>query len=257
MHAEIPTVQGWLNLLPLFARVAGILFLVPLPGMRAVAPVVRVVFALGLTVVLAPVAGGRFRLPESEAELIGLLAVELALGLLLGLFAGMVTEALLLAAQGVGLQAGYSFASTIDPSSEADSNVLSVMVQLLASWLFFATGLDRQVLLALAGSFQHWPPGHWPASDSLLSLALGAGRVILETGVRLALPLVSLLVLADLAMSLAGRLNAQLPLIQLSFSLKMLAALGLLAGLAHLLPAYFSSTVQAVARLATSAGGLR
>ena len=46
---------------------------------------------------------------------------------------------------------------------------------------------------------------------------------------RLALPVVALLMLVDLALALLGRLNAQLQLLTLAFPAKMLAALLLLA----------------------------
>ena len=51
-----------------------------------------------------------------------------------------------MAAQVLGLQAGYAFASTIDPNTQADSGVLVVFAQLMAGLLFFALGLDREVL---------------------------------------------------------------------------------------------------------------
>ena len=54
------------------------------------------------------------------------------------------------------------------------------------------------------------------------------------TGIRLALPAVALLVLVDIALALLGRLHAQLQLLTLSFPVKMLAALAMLAWVAPL-----------------------
>ena len=51
-----------------------------------------------------------------------------------------------------GAQAGYAYASTIDPNTEADSGVLLVFAQLMAGMLFFALGLDREVLRLFAQS---------------------------------------------------------------------------------------------------------
>ena len=67
-------------------------------------------------------------------------------------------------AQIISLQAGYSFATTIDPPSGADSSVLLSIAQLTSGLLFFATGLDRQVLMIFAQSLSLHPPGHLAVS---------------------------------------------------------------------------------------------
>ena len=59
----------------------------------------------------------------------------------------------------LGLQAGYAYASTIDPNTEADSGILLVFAQLMAGLLFFALGLDREVLRLFAQSLDKIPPG--------------------------------------------------------------------------------------------------
>jgi flagellar biosynthetic protein FliR len=58
------------------------------------------------------------------------------------------------------------------------------------------------------------------------------GDGMFRTGLRLALPVLALLALTDLALALVGRINAQLQLLTLSFPLKMLAAVAMLAALA-------------------------
>jgi flagellar biosynthetic protein FliR len=137
---------------------------------------------------------------------------------------------LLVAAQIFGLPAGYSYAATIDPATEADSGVLLVMAQFLASLLFFALGLHLETIRIFAASYRWWPPGAWMASAASAQgvIALGAGMFSL--GLRLALPVVGLLLLADVALSLLGRIHAHLQLLLLAFPVKMLGALAMLAG---------------------------
>ena len=45
-------------------------------------------------------------------------------GLTVGLAVAFLTEGFQMAAQSIGLQAGYAYASTIDPTSQADASVL-------------------------------------------------------------------------------------------------------------------------------------
>ena len=83
---------------------------------------------------------------------------------MIGLAVAFLTEGFQLAAQIFGVQAGYGFASTIDPTSQADSGVLQVILTLVTGLLFFTTGIDRQLIRVLAASFQTFPAGAWAPS---------------------------------------------------------------------------------------------
>ena len=230
MHAELrlslSTLFGFLRVL---ARVSGVVAFVPIPGLRDTPEASRIILALALTFVLIPVWPSP---PISSLSLGSLLfsaAGELSIGLLIGLTVSMLLEGLQLAAQMVGLQAGYSYASTIDPSTQADSSVLQILVQLFAGMLFFALGFDRQVLQILFHSFDSVPPAGYRSGLDAGQAVIRASAGIFTTGLRLALPVLALMVLLDLAIAVLGRIQSQLQLIPLSFSLKMLAGLGMLA----------------------------
>ena len=109
----------------------------------------------------------------------GWLLAEAGLGIGVGFAVAFLAEIFQMGAQIISLQAGYSFASTIDPTSGADSSVLLSIAQMTAGLLFFATGLDRQVLLAFAQSLRVHPPGQVVLSPSMLNqvVADGIGHV--------------------------------------------------------------------------------
>ena len=236
MHAELrlslSTLFGFLIVL---SRVSGVVAFVPIPGLRDTPIASRVILALALTFVLIPVWPN----PPADSSIGRLLlwaAGELTVGLLIGLMVSMLLEGPQLAAQMVGLQAGYSYASTIDPNTQADSSVLQIMVQLFAGMLFFALGFDRRVLQILFRSFESVPPAGYPLGMEAGDAAIRAASGIFTTGLRLALPVLALMVLLDLAIAVLGRIQAQLQLIPLSFSFKMLAGLGMLASALTLYP---------------------
>jgi flagellar biosynthetic protein FliR len=217
------------------ARISGALVFVPLPGVRSAPEPARVALALGITLAMFP------RWPAVEAtvsgaRMAGWAAAEAALGIAIGLAVTLSIEAFTLAAQVLGLQAGYAYASTIDPNSEADSGVLLVFAQLTAGMLFFALGLDREVLRLFAVTLERVPPGAWlpgaAAGDSMIRLA----STLFSVGVRLALPVVALLIMVDVALALLGRINSQLQLLSLAFPVKMLLALVVLAWISVLFP---------------------
>ena len=227
------TLYGFLLVL---ARVGGALVFVPLPGMKSTAEPARAALALGFTLAL----WGRWPAVDAAtvtpAALVAWVAAEAALGVGIGVSVAIVLEAFALAAQVLGLQAGYAYASTIDPNSEADSGVLLVFAQLAAGLLFFALGLDREVLRLFAQSLERVPAGTYVLGTASAQALIRLGSGLFSVGVRLALPVVALLVMVDVALALLGRLNQQLQLLSVAFPAKMLTALVVLSWISVLFP---------------------
>jgi flagellar biosynthesis protein FliR len=244
---SVPALYGFLLVL---ARLGGALSFVPLPGFSNGADMARVLLALSLTVALSPLWPA-VALPDPPvAGMAAALGAEAAFGLTVGLAVAMLIETLLVAAQIFGLPAGYSYASTVDPSTQADSNVLLVFAQLAGGLLFFALGMDREVLRVFAASLAMHPPGTFFLRASSIGAVAGLGTAMFATGMRLALPVVVLLALIDVALALLGRIHQQLQLLTLAFPVKMLATLAFLALILILfLPVYRAAAERTVAVL--------
>lgn len=235
------------------ARVSGVIALVPIPGLSAGPDASRVVLALALTIALSPVwQSGAFEGVQqgqtlSAGRLLAAIGAETVFGATVGLVIAFLLEGVQLAAQVLGLQAGYSYASTVDPTTEADTTTLQLMAQLLAGSLFFAFGFDRQVLRALARSFASargvsndgLSLGGFAMDGSGMDAIVHLGAAVFATGLQLALPVLALLVLLDVAFAVLGRLHAQLQILSLTFAIKMLVTLAFLASVLAVYPAAF------------------
>ena len=112
-------------------------------------------------------------------QMAGWMIAEAGIGLATGLAVSFLIEAVTMAAQAVSTQAGFAFASTVDPNTEADSTVLILIAQLTAAMLFFALGLDRQLLSILARSLETHPPGSITSSRASAEalVMLGSGHL--------------------------------------------------------------------------------
>ncbi len=228
----------WSGLLAL-ARVAGVVALVPVPGWRMAIEPARIVLAFALAVALFPFWPEPPSQTPGLGQMAGWILMESAFGLVLGLGVSLLIEMAVLAAQMAGLQAGYGYASTIDPTSEADSSILQILAHLCSSLLFFSFGMEQQLLRALARSFQKQPPGQWWPTGAHMESIVALGADMWIGALRLALPVVALLFLVDLSLALLSRIHAQLQLMTLAFPAKMLVTLAMFAMLAGALPVLF------------------
>jgi flagellar biosynthetic protein FliR len=217
-------------------RLSGVFVFVPLPGLKSAVDPARILLVLGLALALFPV----WPHPAEDVRpglFMTWVVSEAALGIGIGLAVGFAIEAFMVGAQMIGLQAGYSFASTVDPSTQADSTVLVVFAQTAAAALFFAMGLDRDVLRIFAHSLETFPPGSFTLSRGAVESILMAGSTMFSTGLRLALPVLAVMIMVDISLALLGRVNAQLHLLTIAFPVKMVVGLALFGWIAVLLPA--------------------
>ncbi|SPE39824.1 Type III secretion system inner membrane R protein (fragment) [Candidatus Sulfopaludibacter sp. SbA3] len=143
------------------ARVGGAVAFVPIPGINAAPGPAKIAFALGFTLALFAQWPHVAAAGVTGATLAGWAASEASIGIAIGVSVVIVLEACTFAAQVLGLQAGYAFAQTIDPNTQADSGILLVLAQLVGGLFFFAIGLDRQVLRLFALSLEKVPAGTW------------------------------------------------------------------------------------------------
>jgi len=227
-------------------RTGSALLLLPLPALKDAALSARIVLTVGITFALMPVwpavhfdslSGGQFFLAVIS---------ETAFGLLLGLAISFLNGTFQVAAQTISMQAGFSFASTFDPTSQADTTVFQMLTQLISGLLFFSLGIHRQLLRLLAHSFDVFSPSTNVLSEASVRTVVGLGAMMFATGLRLGLPVVALLLLAELALAVLGRLHAQLHLITLTFPIKTALSFAFLAAIIIRWPTLYEQTARHV-----------
>ena len=250
MHADslftYATLFGFLFTL---ARISCMFAFLPLAAFRGTPEAAKIVLSLAFTAILwpewkAPVAG-----EFTVGRIVVGIAGEAALGFAIGLALAVVLEVFQVAAQVVTLQAGFGFASTIDPNSGADSTVLLTLAQLTAALLFFATGSDRMLIRALADSLRLCPPESFVMKQNWADALIHFSGSIFSMGLRLAAPIVALLLLADASLAVLGRVQAQIHLVSLTMPVKLAATMALLSATLVFQPQFFETQMAAGIRL--------
>jgi flagellar biosynthesis protein FliR len=256
MHNELtvslPAIQGALLV---FTRVAGIFTFLPLPGLRTAPDVPRLYLSLCVTGILFPLWPAPPAAASNPGFLVASLFNEVGFGLTIGVALAFLLEGLQMAAQIAGLQAGFSYASTIDPATQADSSVLYVFLQLFSAVVFFALGLDRRVIAIVGRSLTAAPPGAWQLTGAAGDAVARMGSAMFTMGLRLAMPVVGFLLLVDIGCAMAGRLSAELQMLHMAFPVKLLAGFVLLAlvltAVPQLMESYAAPVFASLARLVT------
>jgi flagellar biosynthesis protein FliR len=228
VHFGTQAIYGFLLTL---TRVGGALTLLPLPGFQNTPQSARIILIIGIAFCLFPL--WPVTVPMSgDAGALALAAVsETAAGLLIGLSVAFIFEAFQLGAQAISFQTGFGFASTFDPSSQADSGVFQVFTQLACGLMFFGFGIHSELVRMLAKSMVlfHLEGDAFKGHSVMFILQQGTSMFI--TSLKLALPVVALLFVVDQALAGISRLQAQLQLLNLAFPAKIALSIFFFAAL--------------------------
>jgi flagellar biosynthesis protein FliR len=233
------------------ARVGGAFILLPIPGFQSVPGIARVVLVVATTVCLFPFWPHVVFPDLAVGAFVIAILRETGFGLVLGLAISFLSESLQLAAQFISMQTGFSFASTFDPSSQADSGVFQVLSQLAAGLLFFAFGLHQQLIRMFALSMTSL---NWNSEPSLVNTigtapveaVIRMGSAMFITALRLALPAVALLLLTDLCLSVISRIQSQMQLLTLAFPVKILLSFFFLSAVMVRWPSIYEKNATAL-----------
>jgi len=185
---------------------------------------------IGLTVLLGlalvPAAG----VPsvESSLGLAGLVAREFAIGLALALAIRTLVSAAEVAGHLAGFQMGLSYSALVDPQSGVRNNLLSALYANIAVVTFLATNAHHAFIRALRDSYDTLPIGGGHVAASLPASVIGLLTLAFSFGIRLAAPLVVVLVVAELALALVARSAPALNLMVVGAPIRVILGLILL-----------------------------
>lgn len=229
-------------------RITGLLAAFPMLGSDQMPLQIRAALGALLATVILPVVPVPATVPSGLPELVGLMASELAIGLLLGTVVAWIIEAVAFAGTLMDTQMGFSFVQFLDPSTSQTTSVSGSLMIQTATLLIFVTGLHHQMILALVDSYRVAPLGQGvPLSVMGLISLLGQ---LLAKGFQLAFPVLSVLFLIDLVLGISGKFMPQLQLLQFSFPLKIAMGMVILGLLLRDLAPWLVPLMETAPRLA-------
>jgi flagellar biosynthetic protein FliR len=154
---------------------------------------------------------------------------ELLIGLSVGFFVRILFSMVSAAGELVSMQAGLSFARSMDPALMASVTVLEQFKSLLAIMIFLGIDGHHIVLKSLAASLKEVPPGSIVVKPALFQYIVGSTGKLFAASLRICAPVVVALFLVELALGILARMIPQVNVLIEGASMKVLIALTVLA----------------------------
>ncbi|MCC6527521.1 MAG: flagellar biosynthetic protein FliR [Polyangiaceae bacterium] len=235
-------------------RAAGFVLVSPFPGSAAPAQV-RVALVLALTLALAPTVAAFAEVPAGPLALAPLVVWELGVGVVIGAVFRFMFAATEVLGGVLGNVTWLSAPVALNPALGAEDSAVASLIGLFAMLLALAAGVHRVVLQYLGASFNVIPVGSPVALGNVAFAFVDLGSRALEAGVRLALPVLLVSQLVQVALAFVARVAPQLQIFNVGFAVlvaaSLLALLAALPAIAHGLAGFFGilpDTYEAVLR---------
>jgi len=199
------------NLFLVFVRVGAMLFTAPLLSGRTVPSILKIGLALLLAFLLVPVNQGQFvNVPFEWVPLSLLILKELGVGVIVGFVANLVFSALQMAGGFIGLQIGFSLANVLDPLYSQSVSILDQLYTVLAGLIFLAIDGHHMLILAIQQTLDLVPIGTLTMSGPMINQLITLTGGVFVAALRIALPIMASLLLADIALGLMSRTLPQM-----------------------------------------------
>jgi flagellar biosynthetic protein FliR len=224
-----PLAQSLLALLVVTARVGGLVTTAPVLASPAIPKLIRVAIALtlGFAVwsLIPPFAG----IAQGGIGLLVVLAVEFALGATIGFLMSIPLIACQMGGTLMGQQMSLALPSMLDPATGSQTDVLGQGFMMLAVVSFVVIGGVEQTFSAVVASFSHLQASALLDHGLVQSLG-GMLDTAFEFALRMALPILAVLLLQTAALAIVARSMPQLNIFSVGLPLRILVGLVVLVG---------------------------
>jgi flagellar biosynthetic protein FliR len=235
-------------------RVAAILFSIPFLDSQSIPSMVKTGLAIAVTILVIPhVTIMPPSLLDKPVQLIMGLAVETAVGLMIGLIVQLLFMGVQLAGQIIGYQMGIAIANVVDPASSLQIPVLGQFLNIFAMMLFLSLNVHLYFVKALADAFQRIPLWGFHFNRDLFDLIMMFSSNAFVVAVQVAAPVMVALLLTSFALGLIARTVPQMQVFTLSMPINILLGLFILGislpffnSYMHSAFVYLGKTIQAL-----------
>lgn len=201
---------GIFAFLLVFVRLGAAMMIMPPFGDFYVPQQVRLVIAVTFSLVMTPILQPILPTPPTQIfNLALLLGFEFIIGFFIGAIARFLISALDTAGMIISFKSGLANAQIFNPGFGTQGSLIGAFLSMTGVMFLFATNMHHFLILTLAESYEFFPVGHLPPTESmaqLLSLVLSRS---FEIAFKLSMPFVIIALMLFATMGIMARVMPQ------------------------------------------------
>jgi flagellar biosynthesis protein FliR len=215
------TSQELLNLVATFiwpfSRILGFFSTAPLLSQNSFPVTTRIGLAIVMTILLMP--GIPLMMTVDPLSMDGLLILinQFLIGISIGFVMRVIFSAIEMAGELIAVSMGLGFATFYNPQTQAQTIVISQFLSLLALAVFLSTNLHLVMLESFFDSFKTIPIDQVSLAPIAFRDLAYWGSNIFSIGLQLSLPIVTTLLIANIALGILTKAAPQLNLFGIGF----------------------------------------
>lgn len=208
-----------------FLRVLAVFSSAPVFSSKSFPLRARIALAFFIAFAAQPSLQGQAMVSITSADAFGTVAQQVGIGLAIGFTVRLVLAAVQMAGEVIGFQMGLGFASFFDPTLNSQSSAVARFYGQMATFLFIVMNGHLILIMAVVKSFDAFPvdQNFLEALKTMKLYELGAD--VFATGLWIALPVIGMLMFANLALGIVSRVAPQMNVFAIGFPITLTVGL--------------------------------
>jgi len=238
-----------------FARLSGFLMTISVIGSKNFPARFRMIFALALTVLVAPLLPQTPAVELFSGESFILVIEQMLIGIVMGFVSRLLLETFVVGAQIIAMQSGLGFASLVDPANGTSVPAMGQFFLMLTTLLFLAFDGHGLMIRIVIESFYSLPIGSEQTIYSMFWQIVIWSQWVFATALVMALVSIASLLIVNISFGVMTRAAPQINVFVVGFPITMVTGLILVwATLGYFLPHFEGQLTRASSLMCNMAG---
>lgn len=212
-----------------FVRILALIGTAPMFNQPNIPTMVKVGLAIFLTLIISPLLGPLPAVGVGSAAGLMILAQQILIGASLGLVMQIVFATVEAAGEFAGLQMGLGFAQLITPTASGGATlVMANFLNVLCTLVFLAIDGHLRLISALMETFTTLPISLLNLQAHGFETIASWGSAIFSGGLMLCMPIVAVILMANISVGILNRAAPQIGVYQVGFAITLLTGVFML-----------------------------
>ncbi|MDO8465985.1 MAG: flagellar biosynthetic protein FliR [Gallionella sp.] len=208
----------------------------PILGNKQIPARVKLGLSVLLTIIITPTIGEMPPVAVGSPQGLLIMVQQIIIGVAMGFTMRLIFTAIEMAGELAGLQMGLGFASFYDPVNASQSPIVAQWLGMVAALAFLAINGHLYMLSALAESFKTLPVGDMMPNQGFHDVARWGGSIF-AYALQISLPILTALLITNIALGILTRAAPQLNLFAIGFPITLAIGFLVLAlSMPHFIP---------------------